>query len=403
MSLNDNKNKSERVKILHVAPSYYPAFKYGGPIESVYLLNKALVKKGISVNVITTNAGLKNRADIELNKWLNYDGVMVKYLPYYFYEHFTFSPQLFFSILKEIKNYSLVHITAFWNFPVFSASLTSLVFKKPFIISPRGVLYNEAISIKSELMKKIYFKLVANHYLNSATAIHFTSENEKDNVSDFFRFKNRSFIIPNGINLDLYRQLPDRNLFKKKHKILEGKKYILYLGRINKQKGIDILLKAFKEVAKLDKDMFLVIAGPDNDGYKLNIQNEIENLHLADRILFAGMLVGDEKIQAYAGAEIFILPSYFENFGMVVVEAMACNTPVIITNKVGIYKDVQAYNAGLVVEPKSENIYEGIKNLLLNPDLYNQVKTNAKKLIYEKYDIDIVANMMINAYKDVLI
>lgn len=390
------------MKILHIAPSYYPAFKYGGPIESVHLLNKALVKKGVKVDVFTTNAGLENRSDIKINEWVMIDGVRVKYFPYYFYEHYTFSPQLFFSTLKEVKKYDLVHITAIWNFSILAGSLASIFNKKPFIVSPRGSLYEEAINLKSKWLKIFYFYLAANHYLYKANALHFTTKDEKNNLAHFIRLKNKPFIIPNGIDLAAYEQLPPKGLFKEKYTVLKNKKCILFLGRLNRKKGLDILVNAFKQISKDYQNIFLVIAGPDENDYKISLERKLGEYHLLDRTIFTGMLLGRDKLSVYIDADVFVLPSYSENFGMTVIESMACGTPVVISNKVGVCEEIQQNNAGVVVNLNAESLSKGIRSLLDNPHITDEIVINAKRLTKETYDINMIANMMIDAYKEVL-
>lgn len=389
------------MKILHIIPSYYPAFKYGGPIESVYLLNKALAKRGIEVTVLTTNAGLENRKDILINKWVELEGIQIKYLPYYFYEHYTFSPQLFFDVVNNISKYDLVHITAFWNFPVLSGSIGSALNKKPYIISPRGVLYDAAINIKSKWIKKLYFSLIGRHYLNAANGIHFTTRHELEGIADFIKINTKSFVVPNGLDLSRFTNLPEKGLFKNKYPALKDRKYILFLGRINRQKGLDILSKAFSNLANAFKDLFLVIAGPDESGYKKELEKQFIDYKLSQRVIFPGMLTRD-KLSAYIDAEAFVLPSYFENFGMSVVEAMACGVPVVISDKVGICREVQASNSGIVTETNAVSLYKGIKNLLDNPNLCNEIRTNARRLVEEKYNIEVIADLMINAYNEII-
>jgi len=147
------------MKILHISPAYFPAHKYGGPILSVHLLNKELVKIGVDVEVFTTNAGLENSNEIKLNRWNKFDDVKVKYFKYYGYEHYTFSPRLFIETLRKIRLYDLIHITAVWNFPTFAASLASTMNKIPFVISPRGTIYKETFEIKSTQKKIFIFSI----------------------------------------------------------------------------------------------------------------------------------------------------------------------------------------------------------------------------------------------------
>lgn len=387
------------MKILHIIPSYYPAFKYGGPVESVHLLNKALVKAGIAVSVLTTNAGLEDNENVKIYQWESIKGVQVKRFPYYFYEHYTFSPQLFLAALREAKNYDLIHITAFWNFPVLAGSLASLLNKKPYIISPRGMLYDEAINLKSKTIKQIYFNLSGKHYLKKVNAIHFTSEDEQDNVANIFKIFSRSFVVPNGLDLSKYSKLPDKGLFIRKYPVLQDKKYILFLGRINKKKGIDLLLQSFYSLSKEDERLMLVIAGPDNDGYKKNIENEIKKSNLAEKVLFTNLLTGDEKLQSYVDAEVFVLPSYSENFGMSVVEAMICGIPVIVSNKVGISNEIKKYNAGVVTFLNKNDLTVALKNVINSVELKSRIKLGGKKLVEEMFNIEIVAKLMIEEYK----
>lgn len=389
-------------KILHIVPSYYPAFKYGGPIESVRELNKALFRKGIEIDVLTTNAGLENGNNYVKNEWIYDEGVKIKYLPAYFYEHFTFSPQLMIDSIIAAKNYDLVHITAFWNFPVLAGSLASLMSKKPYIISPRGVLHKDAINMKSKNIKKLYYFLVASHYLSKANAIHFTTVDEEINLAKFIKLKSKSVIVPNGLDLSRFNNLPSCGLFKEKYPILQGKKILLFLGRINKQKGINLLIEAFDLLSKNYKDLYLVIAGPDNDNYCNEVKSFLRKKDLIERVVFTGLLKEDEKYSAYLDSDIFVLPSYFENFGMSVVEAMACGLPVVISNKVGISEDVRKDNAGVVVDLNVESLVNGIKQMIEEPQMAKKISENAKKLVYSKYDVNNVADMMICAYENVL-
>lgn len=388
------------MKILHITPSYYPAFKYGGPIESVHLLNKTLVEKGITVDVFTTDAGTDKNNSVEINKWKTIDGVRVKYFKYFFYEHYTFSPSLLIAALKEVSNYDLVHITGVWNFPVLAGALACILNKKPFIISTRGALHKDAINIKSKFIKLVYFNLAARYYLNKASAIHYTTEDEKENV--FQKINNNSVIIPNGIDLRLYNNPPIKGTFKNTYQILKDKKYILFLGRVHKQKGINFLIEAFKLISNEYNDLYLVIAGPDNVGYKKELEGLLTKNHVYEKILFTGILSGREKLAAYIDAKIFVLPSYFENFGMAVIEAMACKTPVLISSKVGIHKELSDNNAGIVVDLNTENLFNQIKVLLKDSELSNEIAENGQKLVEKRYDINQIASQTVECYQELI-
>ena len=387
--------------VLHIVPSYHPAFKHGGPIESTHKMNIAIIQKGINVDVITTTSGLGN--SIQTNTWINNEGVRTKYFPYYISENYTFSAELLLECLKIAKKYDLVHITGVWNFPILAGSIAASLSKKPFLISPRGSLYEEAIKHRSEGLKKFYFHLLAKHYLKKANALHFTTENEMSNLSNILSLnsKQKLLTIPNGLDFSEFENLPSKGYFKQQHPTLSENKYILFMGRINKQKGLDILVEAFRKLTQDHKDLYLVIAGPDNN-YKAELESYLHNHNLLSRTIFPGMLTGKNKLAAYNDADMFALPSHFESFGMSIVEAMACGKPVVVSNKVGIYKDIEEYNAGVVTSLNPEDVYKGMKRILDSQEFSNTISSNGIKLVKGKFSIDAVADMMIRAYKEII-
>jgi len=371
------------MKILHVTPSYYPAVKYGGPIQSVHLLNKFLIKKGVDVDVFTTTAGLENE-NIVYDDWNVIDNVRVKYFKYYGYEHYNFSPTIFIELTKRVSKYDLVHITAVWNFPVLVASLSCLIKNKPFIISPRGTINYEAINLRSKYLKRLYYNMLAKHYIKRASALHFTSQDEKDNVIKSLRLNNKFFIVPNGLDLSKFKKLPLKGAFKEKFPSLNGKRYILFLGRINLKKGIDILLESFKDVLGVYNDIYLVIVGSSDDNYLNILKKMIANMKIEDKVIFTGFLSGDEKLAAYVDAEFFVLPSRSENFGMSVIEAMACGLPVLVSDKVGISKEISINASGIVFENEINKLTKAISNLFEDKAKKETLSKNGKKLVERK-------------------
>lgn len=387
------------MRILHVTPSYFPAVSFGGPIQSVHLLNKTLASKGITVDVFTTNAGLKLQDNLPLKSWVIVDGVRVKYFPYMGYIHYNFSMSLFRQLLKDVKNYDLVHVTAVWNFPVIASALASIKNKRPYIISPRGTIYPETIAIKSSVLKKIYLQLFGNYCLNNASALHFTSLDEEEKVMKNLNLKAPSKVIPNGLDLRL-----KNNSFAEEDTslIFRKNKYILFLGRINKKKGLDLLLNAFLKVNKLNPEIKLIIAGPDSDNYKQRLLRMVDELDIYRKVIFTGILNGKAKEEAYHNAIMFILPSYSENFGMSVAEAMFYKIPVIVTDKVGIYSLINEYKAGIVVSPDVESLSVAIESLIDNEELKKELVNNAIKLINSEFNIDSITDKFINFYQTVI-
>ena len=397
------------MKILHIVSSYWPAFKMGGPIKSVHELNKWLVKKGVEVTVYTTNAGLKDE-NIVLKKEIDLNEVKVLYFPCYGYVHWTFSPALFWTIKKNIKNFDLIHITGVWNFPVLVAAFLARFYKKPYIISPRGSLMKEPLEKKSSFKKKNYLLLIAKRDLKYASALHFTVEVEKEEYLKAGLPLKKAIVIPNGLDIEdyeirnQYENTKLRKDFRKKFNINKDKKIILYIGRLHPIKGFDTLIPAFAEVVKKEPKAVLVLAGLDENNYKKEIELKIENckLKIDNEVIFTGMLVGEEKINAYQISNVFILPSYSENFGMAVVEAMATELPVIITKGVGISKKVELAGAGIVVEKNTKQVVEAILKILENPRLGKKIGEAGRKLVKTEFSSEKVAEKWIEEYNDLI-
>ncbi len=396
-------NNEKTLKVLHIIPYYYPAFNFGGPVTLVHYLNRALVNKGIDVTVFTTDVGIENK--VKNNSEVIVDGVKVIYFKQKSFLRFlsrsgwNFSFNLIDSLRKRISRFDVVHISEVWSFSAAFASYYSIKFKKPYIVSPRGSLY--PYTFKKKIWKKLpYYHLVTKRILEKASLIQYVTEDEKAQSHSFLRLKNKPVVVPSGIDFTEFSALPEKDELKSRFPFLKGKKVILFLSRINWIKGLDILVESFKELAGTRDDLHLLIAGEDlGDGYKEVVRSWVKEGGIGNMVTFTGLLKGKDKLMAYTGSDIFVLPSYSENFGMVVIEAMACGIPVIISDKVGLSKEVKEYDAGIVVSTKAENLTETLKTLLDNGELRRTYAEKGKKFA-QYYNIDNVADMMIRAYKE---
>ncbi len=400
------------MKILHIAPSYWPAFKMGGPTQSVHVMNRYLVKKGADVTVFTTNAGLEKDGRIKLDKETLMDGVKIFYFSYYGYVHYTFSPRMFVALWKNIKNFDLVHITGVWNFPVSAAAFWARFYKIPYVISPRGSLMKEPLVKKSAFLKKTYLNLISKRDLKNAALIHFTAELEKEEYLESGLPLKKSVIIPNALDVNSSRkeekEVSPRD-FRIKFGIKPDSKVILFLGRISWKKGLDTLIPAFTQVVKAEPRAVLVIAGPDEEGYGKKAKRLIEEQKLndkdKDKIIFTETLVGATKIAAYQVPNVFVLPSYSENFGMAVVEAMyyeTAGTAVVITNQVGISPYIREAEAGIVINKDTNELAKAILEILKNPERAKRMSEKGKKLIESKFSPDKIAGGFIEQYNELL-
>jgi glycosyltransferase involved in cell wall biosynthesis len=236
--------------------------------------------------------------------------------------------------------------------------------------------------------------------LRDASKVIALSEIEAKEYAEAGVAKERIVIVPNGIDLSEYANLPSKGAFRKKFNISEDKKIILFLGRIHKTKGVDFLVKAYAHLAKNMKpnNALLVIAGPD-DGYLSEIQALISSLKIYDTVLLTGPLYGRDKLEAYIDADVYVLPSRYDTFALTPLEAMACGTPVILTANCGIaefFKD----KVGLVIDPNPSSLHDALHKLLSNDDqtLYRE---NCKMLI-KAFDISKVVSELERVYEEAL-
>jgi len=390
------------MKILCVIPAYWPAYHLGGPIFSVHNLNQALVKRSVDISVYTTNYG--QSSDIPVNREICVDGVKVTYFAFSrFCERmgttgWQFSLPMTRALKKNINLFDCIYIVAIWNYPVVMAAYYARRHEKPYIISPRGLLYPYA-TCKKSWKKWPYYQLVVKRALAGASAVHYTTKDESGKCHQALRLKNIPLVIPNGIALHEYRDLPPKEKLRVRYPALRDKKIILFLGRINWKKGLDILLKAYAALAKKRNDAHLLIAGNDEAGYLKKVKKLVKLYGLETQVTFTGMLTAQDKLEAYSGSDIFVLSSYSENFGMSVVEAMACGLAVIITNQVGIHAEVSENKAGIVIDTDADQLTGAMNYLLDNPDASKIMGLNGMDLVKKKFNLEVIADSMAEALR----
>ncbi|HEX3581794.1 MAG TPA: glycosyltransferase [Thermoanaerobaculia bacterium] len=340
------------MKILHVVPTYLPATRYGGPIFAVHGLARALAERGHQVDVFTTNVDGDGESDVPLRDRVELEGVGV----YYFaspIRRLYWSPQMRAALAASMRHYDVAHLHSVFLYPTAAAARAAEKAHVPYVISPRGMLVPELIAAKSRWMKTAWLRLIERHDFKRAAAIHFTTNREREDAIRTKMPLPASFVVPNGIVLHgAAAPSPPR-----------ADDVILFLSRINWKKGIDRLITALPHV---DRGR-LVIAGNDEENLTPRLKELAERLGVAERVEFLGRVDGPAKDDLLATATVFALTSMSENFGNVILEAMAAATPVLLTPEVGLADDVRRARAGIIVPAQPREIANAINKLLADP------------------------------------
>jgi len=386
------------MRILQVIPSL--ALGFGGPTKAVLTFSFALARLGQDVTIFSTDADIKGRLAVPLKMPINIQNVKVFYFPVQYPRHYKFSLSLAQALRKDIPQFDIVHIHSLFQFSTLAASYYCRKYRKPYIIRPLGQL-DPFVLRRHSFCKRLYLWFFEHGNLERASALHFTTDEER-RLTEKMNLKNKNIVLEMGVDLSEFETLPRYGTFRAKYPILKDKKIILFLSRINFKKGLDILVKAFADIARKREDVYLVIAGPDNEGYSRRVKGWLAKEEMLNRVIFTGMLVGQDKLAVFKDSDLFVLPSYSENFGMAVIEAMACGIPVVISNKVGIYREIQENNSGVVVECQEGSLCEGIRSILDNENFAQELSSKGKKMVAEYYNIDRVAYKMIESYKEIL-
>jgi glycosyltransferase involved in cell wall biosynthesis len=332
------------LRILHVISGLDP--QNGGPTTALVGLAAAQVAIGMDVTVLAT---WKIRDGFPVADDLRSKGVNVVHVGPAKGKLST-HPMLRHHATASAAAADIVHIHGLFEDAQHHAARAAQRLRIPYVITPHGMLSPWNMS-RNRLFKRIYLALRLRKNLNQAAAIHFTSDVERDMVAPL-ALRPKAIVQRLGLDLSEFRDLPAAGEFRRHWPQLGERPFVLFLGRIDYKKGLDVLIPAFA-AARLG-DVPLVIAGPDRDGYEPAVREMVAQHGLNERVIFTGMLRGRERLEAYVDAALFALTSHQENFGITIIEAIACACPVLISDQVNIHAQVTAASAGEVIPANVE-------------------------------------------------
>lgn len=339
------------MKILQVSPAYYPALSIGGPILSSFALTRLLCKRH-RVDTLTTPLGLSDdqkRALVLRTPVPSACGSRLIYQPYHGYDNLTFSPASLWWLQHHAAEYDLVILQGVWNFPLMAAALICRWRRIPYLLFPHGTLYAETIALKSSRSKRLLLRLFVSGMLENATRILFTTDDEAKKVSAHLRLDLKPFVVPNIVEAAEFDRLPPAGSFRLRHGIPASTRVLLHYGRLTRKKGIESAIRALAALRAQGREVVLAVVGPDSEGYRPRLDTLAAELKVTDAVIFTGLLDRDRGKEALVDADIFVLPSLSENFGIAVVEAMLCRLPVVVSDQVGLAPDLARAGVGVVV------------------------------------------------------
>ncbi len=369
------------MKVLHVISSIDR--RAGGPTVALAGLALAQQRAGMMVSVLATYA---MDEQLEVAEVLRDAGVTVD-LAGPTQGRFRRHHAIGAIVHDAVAEAEVVHIHALWEQVQYEAAVAAADARVPYIFRPCGMLDPWSLS-QNRLLKRLFLELRFRWALNRASLIHFTSKTERDRTSPL-NLTAESIVIPNGIQPEEFAKLPPRGEFQKRYPCLAGQRIVLFLSRVHFKKGLDLLIPAFAQ-AKLANTM-LVIAGPDRDQYTDRLKSMAQEHHISDRVLFTGMLHGRERLEALVDADLFVLPSRQENFGIAVIEALAAKCPVVISDQVNIHQEVTAAGVGGVVALDVAALARAIDRWMTDEVLRTSAMQKARDFVFTHYDWDHIA------------
>jgi glycosyltransferase involved in cell wall biosynthesis len=384
------------VRILHVVPRISP--KYGGP-SNIPGLVRGLIRHGVDTTIVTTDSDPDGRLDVPLNVPVVREGV-----PHVFHHvwpmtaRYGFAPSLIPTLTRTVATYDLVHIHWLYDFACAAAAWAAVAANVPFVVQPRASLDPHMLR-KNDLLKRAYLATIGRPLLTRAAAVVFTAEDERALAS--YSPRRTEWVISNGLDLSAYHRLPPPGTFRAAFPALDGP-FLLFLGRLSAQKGLDLLLPAFQRLVRARPDLRLVLAGPDYKGYERQVRNLAQELGVADRVLFPGLISGDLKLAAFVDADLFVLPSYAENFGGVIIEALACGLPVVISDQVNIHRELSSAGAATVVTCSIDGVAAGIESALADPGNRARIAVLGPSVVRSRYGWDSIVPTLIARYAEAI-
>ncbi|MFL6583903.1 MAG: glycosyltransferase [Chthoniobacterales bacterium] len=381
------------MKILQIVQTLDP--RTGGVARAVLAMSGVLADRGEEVEIVAL--------DEPAAPWLrdlrvNVHGLGVGLTSY------RYSRKLLPWLRQHAARFDCVIVNGLWQYLSFASWRAFADTPIPYFVYPHGMLdpwFKTTFPFK-HLKKWLYWPWSDYRLLRDARAVIFTSDEERREArKSFWLYRCRERVATLGIEPSVQERNAARELFLNAHALLRGQRFILFLGRIHPKKGCDLLVDALAANTVNDRSLHVVIAGPDQVGWQAELQSRAERYGIHKRVCFVGMLEGAMKTGAFAAAGAFILPSHQENFGLSVVEALAAGVPVLVSNRVNIWREIVEDDAGYVESDDGIGTARLIQRWLATPEERRlSMRRNARASFERRFTADRAADALLAVLRE---
>lgn len=371
---------------------------HGGPSRALAVMERELTRLGVEVVTATTDDDGPGRHNGKvLGRPLQENGVT----RWYFRKQLDFykvSLGLGWWTVRNASGFDMVHIHALFSFNTLVAAWAARLAGVPYIVRPLGTLTHYGVTQRRPWLKRISLALLEGPALRAAAAVHFTSGAEEHEAAQW-GMPMRGVVVPLGIES---AQVDDAELIRANFPALGRSPYLLYLSRLDPKKNVEGLLHAMAMLRPNFPDLRLLVAGSGGPEYVTRLQAMAVQLGVENQTVWAGHIDGKLKASALAGAELFILPSYSENFGIAAAEGLMAGLPCVLGQGVAIAAEVAAAGAGLAISPDPASIAAGLQQVLSDEPARVEMGIAALRLAQERFSAKAMGSNLVALYSEIL-
>lgn len=385
------------MRVLQVIPSVAP--RYGGPSRVVLGMCSALERRGVDALIATTDADGPGRLAVESGRLIRYAGVPTVFFPRQWSEAFKYSRPLERWLGKNVGGFDVVHVHAVFSHACLAAAAACRRHGVPYVVRPLGTLDPWSLRQK-RLQKRLLWYFGAARMLRHASAIHYTAADER-RLAEQALHLGRGVVVPNGVDAALLDEAELTDELRRRYASLSDAPYALVLCRLHAKKGLELLIAAFLETtarAEL-RHWRLVVAGDGDPGYVGRLKELVARRAAGDRIVFTGWLDGELKRSALRGAALMVLPSRQENFGLSLVESLACGVPVLVSPHVNLAEHVARTGAGWIAPLDPAGFGRILAEALADDTARRRRGAAGRALVREQFTWPAVAAQLVELYR----